>query len=108
MQLGSILSLGCSPVIVGHPETNHVELGAKNVTFQCAATGAPPLIYSWKFNRDVLKGRTTNTLSIHKVDRKSAGTYQCCVTNNFDDVTSKPAELRIGMFIMMVRFAADT
>ena len=107
MHLGSTLSLGCSPVIVGHPETRHVELGAKDVTFQCEATGAPPLEYSWKFNRHLLRGRTTSTLTIHKVDRKSAGTYQCCVTNNFDDVTSKSAELRIGMFIVMIRFAID-
>ena len=107
MQLGSTVSLGCSPVIVSHPETRHVDLGAKDVTFQCEATGAPPLEYSWKFNRHVLRGRTASTLTIHKVDRKSAGTYQCCVTNNFDDVTSKSAELRIGMFIVMIRFAID-
>ena len=78
-----------------------MDLGAKDVTFKCEATGAPPLEYSWKFNGEVLKGKTS-TLTIPRVDRKRAGTYQCCVMNNFDDVASKPAELRIGMCIVMV------
>ena len=96
---------GCSPVIVSHPESRYVDLGMEDVTFQCKATGTPPLEYSWKFNGDVLEGETKSTLTIDKVNWKDAGTYQCCVTNRFDDVTSNPAKLRIGMCTMTVRFA---
>ena len=88
---------GCSPVIVSHPERRCVDLGKEVVTFRCKATGTPPLEYSWKFNGNVLEGETKSTLTIDEVSCKDTGIYQCCVTNRFDDVTSNPAELRIGM-----------
>ena len=88
--------LGCSPAFATHPESTNVALGEKMATFKCEATGAPQLKYSWKFNGEVMKSETGDTLTIKNVNKKDEGKYQCCVENRYDRVASNSVELRIG------------
>ena len=85
--------LGCSPVIVKHPESRNVALGEKEVTFKCEADGTRPLEYSWKFNGQLMA--TDKTLTLNNIDRNQEGKYYCHVKNNYDSTTSS-AELIIG------------
>ena len=89
-------SLGCSPVIVKQPESVNVNLGEKNITFECEAAGTPPLQYSWKFNGHGMAGKIENTLTIANVDKNVAGKYLCVVKNRYSHVASNSAELKIG------------
>ena len=95
-------SSGCSPVIVKQPESVNVNLGEKNVTFKCEATGTPQLQYSWKFNGHMMNGETENILKISYVNTKVEGTYLCIVSNGYDHITSDPAELRIGTALLLI------
>ena len=76
-----------------------MNLGEKTVYFTCVAEGTPLLQYSWKFNDEILKNETGNTLTINNVNKKLAGKYQCRVVNQFDCVVSNSAELVLGMYI---------
>lgn len=101
----SLLPAGDSPQIISiHTDP----LGKKNietggtVTICCTATGDPPLRYTWLFTSSsessatVLPNEDEPKLVIRAAkENDHQGSYQCCVTNVFGQVTSDLDSLKI-------------
>ena len=72
------------------------------MTICCTATGDPPLRYTWLFTSSsgssatVLPNEDEPKLVIRAAkENDHQGSYQCCVTNVFGQVTSDPDSLKI-------------
>lgn len=93
------LTVLLAPVITTHPtnvlltRTNYVV--DLPVTLNVAATGAPPLLYQWRFNGADLPGETNTTLTLTNVTRLRNGLYQAAVTNVAGVATSSNALVRV-------------
>jgi hypothetical protein len=93
------LTVLLAPVFTTHPtnvlltRTNYlVDLP---VTLTVAATGAPPLLYQWRFNGADLPGETNTTLALTNVTRLHNCLYQATVTNIVGAATSSNALVRV-------------
>lgn len=70
-----------APVIVAHPQSQMVNLGA-GATFSVTAAGSPPPAYQWRFNgTHLLAGQTNSTLLLTNVQDSDAGNYSVVVDN---------------------------
>ena len=88
------LSLDGCPVIATHPVHQTVALN-KMVVFECKATGAAPLTYSWLHNgSEMIPAQNQSRLQI-VVKRYSKGEYSCLVKNEFGSKKSDSATLII-------------
>jgi hypothetical protein len=93
------LTVLLAPVFTTHPtnvlltRTNY--LADLPVTLTVAATGAPPLLYQWRFNGADLPGETNTTLALTNVTRLHNGLYQATVTNIAGAATSSNALVRV-------------
>ena len=89
--------VGGSPTIKKHPDDKNGAVG-KSVTFECQATGAVPLIYSWMHDGVDMPARKKSTLVV-TVKKDSRGQYSCRVQNDFGSTTSNAATLTVGKCI---------
>lgn len=81
--------------VITQPQSQTV-VGPTNVTFSVTATGAPPFAYQWVENgTNPLAGATGATLSLTNVLRTGAGTYSVFITNNYANLQSSNAVLRV-------------
>ncbi len=88
-----------APTITTHP-TNVTLLRTNSadiipVMLSVAASGAPPLLYQWRFNSVDLAGETNTTLTLTNVTRLSNGLYQAVVTNLAGSAASSNALVRV-------------
>ncbi len=88
-----------APTITTHP-TNVTLLRTNSadiipVMLSVAASGAPPLLYQWRFNSVDLVGETNTTLTLTNVTRLSNGLYQAVVTNLAGSAASSNALVRV-------------
>lgn len=62
----------------------------QTITLTCQADGFPSPSFSWKFNRNTLKGTVQNTLTVRNAEVKDAGNYTCVAANDFggEEVTT--------------------
>jgi hypothetical protein len=81
-----------APVIVAHPQSQAVPLGA-NVVLAASATSATPMTLQWRRNGASLAGETNATLSLAGVQAADDGTYDLEATNPFGTARSNPVRL---------------
>src|SRR5204863_1524958 len=63
------------------------------VTFSVVPSGGPPLAYQWYFNDSPINGATTRVLAITNAQKQAEGNYFVTTTNDFGQITSRPASL---------------
>ncbi len=80
--------------ITAQPTNQNARLGT-NVTFSVTATGAPPLVYQWRFNATNIAGATNPTLTRTNIQATNAGGYSVVITNVAGPVTSATAILTV-------------
>ncbi len=91
---------GGAPLITKPPKNTTVQ-ATQTASFTVAATGSPPLKYTWKKNGVPLKkgGRvyaaTTPTLLVKRVIFQDAGAYSVTVSNPFGAITSAKVRLTV-------------
>lgn len=97
----SKLLTGGSPTIAKHPANKNIAVG-KNVVFECQATGAPPLMYTWMHDGIDMPAKNHRILEI-VVRQWSKGEYSCRVENEFGSSKSDPAMLTVGEYVIFRR-----
>ncbi|MBI5864637.1 MAG: immunoglobulin domain-containing protein [Planctomycetes bacterium] len=89
------------PTINTHPSNQTVTAGA-TVQFTVGATGAGPLLYTWRkggfelFNGGNIAGADTATLTVSNAQDADEGVYTCDVQNGCGAVTSNGATLTVN------------
>lgn len=92
--------IGGCPAIKKHPADKKGARG-ESVIFECQATGATPLLYTWLHEGVVIPAKNQRSLEIN-VRRDSKGKYSCRVQNDFGSTTSNSATLSVGKCIRIV------
>lgn len=93
------LTVLLAPVITAQP--TNVILTRTNLadvlpaSLSVAATGAPPLLFQWRFNGADLPAETNAVLTLTNVTRLQNGLYQALVANVAGAVTSSAALVRV-------------
>ncbi|PAW87328.1 MAG: hypothetical protein B9S33_06445 [Pedosphaera sp. Tous-C6FEB] len=93
------LTVLLAPVITAHP--TNVLLTRTNIasvlpaTLSVAATGAPPVLFQWRFNGVDLPDATNAVLTLTNVTRLQNGLYQALVANVAGGTTSSAALVRV-------------
>jgi hypothetical protein len=89
------LTVVLPPAITVQP-ASRTNLAGTAATFSVAASGTPPLIYSWYFNTtNLLQTGANNSLTLNSVTTGDAGAYFVVVSNLYASVTSSPATLTV-------------
>lgn len=83
------------PVIISHPQSQTVQIGA-SVTFKVIDSGG--IYYQWKKNGINIPGATNSSYSISSVKLEDAGYYSVVVSNAGGSVTSQSALLTVVQF----------
>lgn len=91
--LGSAFSL-LSPVITSDLSDQSV-LRGRNAIFSVGASGLPPLSYTWLSNGTVMADASESSLTISNAS--NTGTYQAIVANAYGSVSSRLANLLVGI-----------
>jgi hypothetical protein len=93
------LTVLLAPLITAHP--TNVTLIRTNLadvlpaSLSVTATGAPPLLFQWRFNGADLPAETNAVLTITNVTRLQNGLYQALVANVAGATTSSAALVRV-------------
>ena len=66
--------------------------------FECQATGAAPLMYTWLHNGVDMQNQNQRRLEFY-VRRPNEGEYSCRVENEYGSKKSESARLTVGEFI---------
>jgi len=77
------------------PALRSVEV-TKMVQFMCVADGyrSDQFRYQWRINGTSIDGATDKVFSISSVSEEDSGSYECVVTNHWNDMNvSSPAQL---------------
>ena len=83
------------PIITAHPESRTVPPGFP-VTFSVRATGTPPLRYQWRRNDVNIAGATLPDYTVANPTAADSGArFTALVFNDFGNVLSRPAVLRV-------------
>ncbi len=91
----AVLTLNQAPVIVAHPQSQTVNIGA-TVQFSVNATGTLPLSYQWQKNEVDIPGATAASLTLNNIQPGDAATYTVIVSNVAGSAPSNPATLGIN------------
>jgi uncharacterized repeat protein (TIGR01451 family) len=83
-----------APTITSQP-LSRIVTNEDSVTFQVAASGAPPLTYQWLFGGTNLAGATNTTLELDNVSASEAGSYLVIVSNPGGFTNSQSATLTV-------------
>ena len=78
-----------------NPATAQTVIAGTNVLFQVAASGSPPLSYSWMLNGTILPDATAPALVLTNVQSGQAGSYSVVVTNPAGSISSAMANLTV-------------
>ena len=81
---------GGPPVITEQPASLALVPG-QNAVLSAAASGAQPLLFTWRFNDNLVAGATNSVLQITNATTGHAGLYQLFVTNHHGAATSAVA-----------------
>ena len=101
------LTVALPPSIVKQPFDVAVAVGG-SASISAGAAGAPPLFYSWYFNRtNLVTGGTASTLTLTNVNLTEAGGYTVVVTNAFGSITSRVANLSVGFSPVLINQPAS-
>ena len=92
-----LLTGGC-PTIAKHPTNKNIAVG-RTVVFECQATGAPPLVYTWMHDGNDMPARNQRRLEF-VAHQRSKGEYSCRVENEFGSRKSDPAILNVGEYVI--------
>ena len=92
------LLTGGFPTIAKHPTNKNTAVG-KKVVFECQATGAAPLVYTWMHDGNDMPARNQRRLEF-VVHQRSKGEYSCRVENEFGNSKSDPAMLTVGEYVI--------
>jgi len=84
-------------VILSQPADTNVTVGS-NATFSVTVGGASPLVYQWFFNGSALADQTNSSVLITNAQPAAQGGFQVVITNMFNAVTSRVAQLKVGQF----------
>ena len=68
------------PTITSQPQNTSV-LRSRDAMFSVTASGAPPIVYQWRFNTAPISGATNSLLLLPNVQYSQAGQYSCKVEN---------------------------
>ena len=90
----AILTVGNEPMITTQPQSQTIATGGQ-AAFSVVATGAKPLHYSWAKDGQPI-GADSSTFTISAVTAEDAGSYAVTVSNDFGQVTSTAAALKVG------------
>lgn len=99
--VGSITSAPVSLVVLKAPAISIQPVSTttivnSNASFSVTATGTPPLLYQWYFNRTIpIAGATEGTLDLSHVQLSDAGLYSVAISNQSGSVTSINASLTV-------------
>lgn len=83
-----------APIIVTHPQSQTVTIGA-SATFNVSAIGTPPLTYQWQKDGTNILNATNTTLVVANAQPGDAGLYAAVVSNLSGNVTSSNATLTV-------------
>lgn len=91
--------IGGCPDIAKHPADRTLAVG-KEVIFECQATGAAPLMYTWLRDGINIPAQNGNILKFHvqKHGQRGPGEYTCLVENEFGTKKSNSAKLTVGQY----------
>jgi hypothetical protein len=89
-----LLISATAPHIVSQPTNLTVALGA-TTNLSVAATGAPTLLYQWRFNNADLPDATNSAIVLPDVQGSDAGAYQVVLSNYYGAVTSSIAMVSV-------------
>jgi hypothetical protein len=92
----AVLAVNAPPSITAQPADQTVRVGS-NATFTVTATGAPPLIYQWRFNGTNLPGATTNSYTRANTQTNDGGNYSVVIANTLGSVASSDALLSVTL-----------
>ena len=85
-------------VILSQPADTNVTVGS-NAMFSVTVGGSSPFAFQWFFNgTNALLGQTNASISITNAQPSNQGTYQVAVSNAFNSVTSRAAQLNVNQF----------
>lgn len=75
----------------------------KTVVFECQATGAAPLMYSWLYNGVDIRDQHQRklTFTVRKYGSHGPGEYTCHVENEFGSKKSDSAKLTVGQYCLV-------
>ena len=90
------LTVAAAPVITQQPQSLTVGIG-DDATFTVFAGGVTPLSYQWRFYGTNIAGATTNFYTRTNVQQSDAGDYSAVITNSEGSITSKVANLTVGV-----------
>jgi Concanavalin A-like lectin/glucanases superfamily/Immunoglobulin domain/Lectin C-type domain/Chitobiase/beta-hexosaminidase C-terminal domain len=96
LAINGVVELDVPPSIVTQPANSIVGAGS-NVTFSVVASGAPPLLYQWRFNGNDIATATNSNLILANVQASSAGNYAVRVSNYLGSVLSSNAALTVNL-----------
>lgn len=90
------------PSIIVQPISQMVIAGS-NATMSVAATGTPPLFYSWIFNStNYLQSGTNTSLAVSNFNSGNVGKYTVIVTNAYASATSQIATLSFPLLVTTI------
>ncbi|PFX27714.1 mucosa-associated lymphoid tissue lymphoma translocation protein 1-like [Stylophora pistillata] len=90
----SLLTL--SPTVTQDVETEIRGIPGQNVYIHCEASGHQPLHYQWFKKRELLQGKTENTLQFKSASESDGGYYTCRIANCYGFVFTKWTKLIIN------------
>ena len=88
----TIISIAHPPVVTVTPSSVAASEG-DSVTLTCLATGvgASNFTYEWLLNSSVIRGVSSNNITINTVSENTAGNYMCIVKNQYGDSSQSNA-----------------
>ena len=90
-------SIGGCPTIAKHPADQTTAVGGR-VIFECQATGAAPIMYTWMHDGVDMPDKHQRIL-VFVVHQWSKGEYSCRVENEYGSTNSGSAKLTIGEYV---------
>lgn len=83
------------PVVTVEPRSQSVSVGG-SLNLTVSATGDPAPTYQWYFNSAAISGAVSNSLEIDNFQATNEGDYYVVISNEFESVTSAPAQLYVS------------